>query len=98
MVKPGVLKLKNQKPKYQITDVSGKMAELGNATLVVGWNVQPWVGALQWDGWSMGGGWAEGKGKGGRSGAFEFPALKGVKKTETGQEQGARATGGGVGA
>lgn len=75
-----MLKLKNQKPKYQISDVSGKMAELQNATLVVGWNVQPWVGALQWDGWSTGG-WMGGKD--GRSKAFDFPELKGKKTTAT---------------
>src|SRR5256885_4363294 len=49
LVKPGVLALKNQKPKYQITDPSGIMSERSNVTLVVGWNVQPWVGALIWD-------------------------------------------------
>src|ERR1700742_4237580 len=49
IVKPGVISLKNQKPKYQITDPSGVISERGNATLQVSWNVQPWVGALIWD-------------------------------------------------
>jgi len=72
----GVIKLRNQKSKYQITDVTGKMAERANVTLEFGYNVQPWVGALVWDSPDdrLGGRW---RGlKGGRSKAFEFPALK----------------------
>ncbi len=51
-------------------------------TLEVGWNVQPWVGALTWTRrrpfWLNGGRW---KGlSGGRSEAFGFPALKGKRK------------------
>lgn len=83
LAKPGVLALKNQKPKYQITDPSGIMSERSNATLVVGWNVQPWVGALIWDQSLLGnriGAWKAGKV--GRSGAFDFPPLK-SSKTET---------------
>jgi hypothetical protein len=83
LVKPGVLALKNQKPKYQITDPSGIMSERSNATLVVGWNIQPWVGALVWDQSLLGsriGAWKAGKV--GRSGAFDFPPLK-SSKTET---------------
>ena len=83
LVKPGVLVLKNQKPKYQITDPSGIMGERSNVTLVVGWNVQPWVGALVWDQSLLGsriGAWDAGKV--GRSKAFDFPPLKGAK-TET---------------
>jgi hypothetical protein len=83
LVKPGMLALKNQKPKYQITDPSGIMSERSNATLVVGWNVQPWVGTLLWDQGLLGGrigAWKEGKV--GRSGAFDFPPLK-SSKTET---------------
>ncbi|MCJ1393937.1 hypothetical protein MMC18_007462 [Xylographa bjoerkii] len=81
-VKPGVLSLKNVKPKYQITDVSGKLADRGNVTLEVGWNVQPWVGALTWT-MRDGSGWGRWKGvKGGRSEVFELPGLKG-KKVET---------------
>jgi hypothetical protein len=83
LVKPGMLALKNQKPKYQITDPSGIMSERLNVTLVVGWNVQPWVGALIWDQSLLGnriGAWKAGKV--GRSGAFDFPPLK-SSKTET---------------
>ena len=91
--KPGVLSVKNVKPKYQITDVSGKLASRSNVTLEVGWNVQPWVGALTWtmrdeNGWGM---W---KGmKGGRSEVFEMPGLKG-KKAETTVGTGAVPKGG----
>ncbi|KAL4753189.1 hypothetical protein BDW72DRAFT_40950 [Aspergillus terricola var. indicus] len=81
---PGTLRLRNQKSKYQISDITGKMAERTNVTLSVGWNVQPWVGAL----W-----WAPGTGAvprtGGSTGvsrAFDLPALKGSKpKTEGGE-------------
>lgn len=89
---PGIVKLKNQKPKYQVTDVSGKLAERENATLTLHWNVQPWVGVLTWTN-ARTFGWWEGL-KGGRSKIFEFPPLKGsesVKKedlrTETGGER-----------
>jgi hypothetical protein len=78
--KPGVLHLRNQKPKYQITDISGKIAERENVTLVVGWNVQPWVGAL-W--WSPGTGTIpRTAGQADRSKAFDFPALKGSNRPE----------------
>ena len=80
--KPGVLSLKNQKPKYQITDPSGVFSERSNATLQVGWNVQPWVGALIWDKGMLGnrvGAWRAGKV--GRSKPFNFPPLK-VPKTD----------------
>lgn len=76
---PGVLRLRGQKAKYQISDITGKLAGRGNVTLSVGWNVQPWVGAL----W-----WAPATGAVPRTGgsvvsseAFEFPALK-AKKAE----------------
>ncbi|KAH8702138.1 putative microsomal signal peptidase subunit [Talaromyces proteolyticus] len=71
---PGVVSLKNQRAKYQITDVSGKIAERGNVTLMVGWNVQPWVGALWWSDGT--GTWPRTAGEAGRSKSFEFPALK----------------------
>jgi hypothetical protein len=78
-VVPGVLRLRGQKAKYQISDITGKLAGRGNVTLSVGWNVQPWVGAL----W-----WAPATGAVPRTGgsvvsseAFEFPALK-AKKAE----------------
>lgn len=73
---PGHVRLKNSKPKYQITDISGQLSSTSNVTLEVGWNVQPWVGALTW---TMGEGnhWGRWKGiKGGRSKAFDMPALK----------------------
>ncbi|KAL4939274.1 hypothetical protein BDV06DRAFT_199278 [Aspergillus oleicola] len=86
--KPGVLRLRDQKSKYQISDITGHMAERTNVTLSVGWNVQPWVGALFWapgtgavprtDG-------AIGNGK-----AFDLPALKGSKKTAGAGEGGAK--------
>lgn len=74
---PGIIKLKNTKPKYQITDISGKLAERANVTLQLGWNVQPWVGALTW---TLGEGKEFGRWKGvtgGISQAFDMPPLKG---------------------
>ncbi|KAL8858601.1 MAG: hypothetical protein Q9178_004895 [Gyalolechia marmorata] len=73
---PGLLQLKNSKPKYQITDISGQLSSTSNVTLELGWNVQPWVGALTWT-MPEGKGWGRWKGiKGGRSKAFDMPALK----------------------
>lgn len=80
LVKPGVISLKNQKPKYHITDPSGVISERTNATLQVNWNIQPWVGALIWDKGFFGnrvGPWEAGKE--GISKPFSFPALKGSK-------------------
>ncbi|RMZ84062.1 hypothetical protein DV737_g1275, partial [Chaetothyriales sp. CBS 132003] len=77
---PGLISLKRQKPKYQITDPSGKLSERANVTLQVGWNVQPWVGALVWDNGYLGsrvGAWEADKS--GRSDVFSFPPLKGTK-------------------
>jgi hypothetical protein len=74
----GLLKLKNQKPKYQITHPSGKIAEVENVKLRLHYNVQPWVGALTWNTeqnhlvWNAL--------KGGISAAFDLPAIK-KKKT-----------------
>jgi len=73
LTKPGLLNLRKQKPKYQITDITGKMSERGNASLVVGWNVQPWVGALLWNGGLMDASVE------GRSIPFSLPPLKGSK-------------------
>jgi len=93
---PGQIRLRNQRPKYKITDISGRLAGRQNASLVVGWNVQPWIGALLWGpgsnvgsnvGWS-GLGFVTG-GKGGRSAAFDFPVLKG-SKAETVKKEGAQ--------
>ncbi|MCJ1446650.1 MAG: hypothetical protein MMC23_007156 [Stictis urceolatum] len=81
-VTPGLLKLSNVKPKYQITDVSGRIAERGNVTLEVGWNVQPWVGALTWTQRTPFYKWAGMSS--GRSEAFDLPVLKGKKVETTG--------------
>jgi Signal peptidase subunit len=80
LTKPGVISLKNQKPKYAITDPSGVLSEKFNATLQVSWNVQPWVGALIWDKGYLGqrvASWQPGEV--GRSDSFDFPPLKGPK-------------------
>jgi signal peptidase complex subunit 3 len=89
---PGIVKLSNQKPKYQITDFTGKIAERENATLTLQWNVQPWVGALVWTNKATVGRW-QGL-KGGLSKTFSFPSIKGSEavkkedlKTETGGEK-----------
>lgn len=87
---PGIVKLESQKPKYQITDVSGKIAERENATLTLHWNVQPWVGALWWTNTKTYGLW---QGREGGAAKFDFPPLKGTEvkkedlKTETGGER-----------
>lgn len=79
--KPGKISLKNIKPKYQITDVSGRLAERQNVTLEVHWNVQPWVGLLTWT-IPQGQSFIRWNGiKGGRSKAFDMPPLK-AKKPE----------------
>jgi signal peptidase complex subunit 3 len=92
LVKPGVISLKKQKPKYQITDPSAKLSDRTNATLQVSWNVQPWVGALVWDKGYLGGrvgAWEAGKG--GRSEPFTFPSLK-KPQTEVVKDKGGPAT------
>lgn len=82
---PGVLSLRNQRPKYQISDITGRMAGTENVTLAVGWNVQPWVGALWWSPGS--GAVPHTEGAAGRSAVFAFPELKGSKpKTAAGGE------------
>lgn len=53
------------------------MAERSNVTLAVGWNVQPWVGALWWAPGT--GAVPRTEGKTGVTKAFSFPALKGSK-------------------
>ena len=73
---PGVIRLRNTKPKYQITDIGGIFSERTNVTLQIGWNVQPWVGALTW---TLGEGQVLGRWKGvqgGKSKAFNMPPLK----------------------
>jgi signal peptidase complex subunit 3 len=46
----GLIRLRGVKSKYHISDISRKMAGRQNVTLEVGWNIQPWVGALTWTG------------------------------------------------
>jgi len=70
----GILKLKNQKPKYQITSPTSKLAETDNVELHVHYNVQPWVGVLTWTPKMDLGGWK--MMKGGVSKAFSLPPLK----------------------
>ncbi|ORY71634.1 signal peptidase subunit-domain-containing protein, partial [Pseudomassariella vexata] len=74
----GILSLKNQKPKYQITHPTGKIAETSDVQLKVHYNVQPWVGILTWNQDKDYGLWKK-MGKG-LSEAFKLPALK--KKDE----------------
>ncbi|KIH88033.1 microsomal signal peptidase protein subunit [Sporothrix brasiliensis 5110] len=85
----GILHLKNQKPKYQITHPSGKIAETEQVRLRVHYNVQPWVGMLSWNQYSGDGSISSwllpqrgGAGSplwqplaGGESKAFELPAV-----------------------
>ncbi|KAL4918496.1 signal peptidase subunit-domain-containing protein [Aspergillus aurantiobrunneus] len=78
----GTIRLRDQKSKYQISDITGKMAERTNVTLTVGWNVQPWVGALWWAPGT--GAVPRTEGKTGLSKAFDLPALKGSKEKESG--------------
>ncbi|KXX81368.1 Signal peptidase complex subunit SPC3 [Madurella mycetomatis] len=74
----GKLSIKNQRPKYQITHPSGKVAEQDDVVLRLHYNVQPWVGLLTWnqdaDFWK----WKTLKGS--LSKKFTLPALK--KKDE----------------
>ncbi|KAL4886249.1 signal peptidase subunit-domain-containing protein [Aspergillus karnatakaensis] len=83
---PGRLRLRDQKSKYQISDITGTMAERTNVTLAVGWNVQPWVGALWWAPGT--GAVPRSEGAIGVTEAFDLPALKGSKRAE-GQGQAA---------
>ncbi|PGH27127.1 hypothetical protein AJ80_01083 [Polytolypa hystricis UAMH7299] len=86
----GVLRLRDQKPKYQITDITGTLTLREGASLVLGWNVQPWIGPLQWgspqtniasnlagDVLGLGFITSGGERSGGRSKKFDFPPLKG---------------------
>jgi signal peptidase complex subunit 3 len=70
----GILSLKNQKPKYQITHPTGKIAETDDVTLKVHYNVQPWVGPLTWNQDVDIGLWK--KMGNGISRVFSLPALK----------------------
>lgn len=87
--KPGILRLPGQKPKYQITDATGKLGGRENATLTLKWNVQPYVGFLTWTNTASIGRWSGLKG--GRSASFDFPELasaEGVKKEDLKTEKG----------
>jgi hypothetical protein len=70
----GILKLKNQKPKYQITSPTSKLAETRDVKLYVHYNVQPWVGVLTWTPNTDFGSWK--KIKGGVSKIFNLPPVK----------------------
>lgn len=74
----GLLQLKNQKPKYQITHPSGKIGEAEDVTLKLHYNVQPWFGPLTWDTEKDYGYWKALSG--GFSKKFTLP---GVKKKDT---------------
>ncbi|KAF1996421.1 signal peptidase 22 kDa subunit [Amniculicola lignicola CBS 123094] len=76
----GQIHLQNQRPKYQITDISGKLQNRTDVVLELGWNVQPWVGALVW---ANKGDWGMWKGvKGGVSRKFSLPEIGGKAKKE----------------
>lgn len=73
----GILKLKNQRPKYQITHPTGKLAQTPEVRLRLHYNVQPWVGVLAWD---QGRDIAKWKAMGkGASKPFPLPAVKAKK-------------------
>lgn len=74
----GKLSIKNQRPKYQITHPSGKIAETDNVQLRLNYNVQPWVGALTWNQYKDVGHWKAIDG--GVSKVFSLPAV--TKKDE----------------
>lgn len=81
----GVLSLKNQKPKYQITHPTGRVAAVSDdVKLRVHYNVQPWVGLLTWDQTLRDYGlWK--RIEGGLSKAFAFPAVKKKDDKKTGK-------------
>ncbi|SPN97605.1 related to SPC3 - signal peptidase subunit [Cephalotrichum gorgonifer] len=70
----GLLKLKNQRPKYQVTHPSGKIANLENVKLRLHYSVQPWVGILTWNQDSDLFKWSALKGA--VSKAFSLPSVK----------------------
>ncbi|KAJ5104669.1 Signal peptidase 22kDa subunit [Penicillium alfredii] len=82
---PGLLRLRDQKSKYQISDITGRLVERKNVTLSVGWNVQPWVGALWWS--PRSGAVPHTAGSVGTGAPFDFPALKGSKKAAEGKKE-----------
>jgi signal peptidase complex subunit 3 len=70
----GLLSLKNQKPKYQITHPTGKIGSTEEVVLRLHYNVQPWIGVLTWNTDRDLGRWR--KVAGGVSKAFALPAVK----------------------
>lgn len=70
----GKLSIKNQRPKYQITHPSGKIASTEGVKLKLHYNVQPWVGALTWNQDRDMGTWKALRNA--WSGKFRFPAVK----------------------
>ena len=94
---PGILRLGNQKPKYQITTPWSKIGGVENCTLHLRYNIQPWVGALTWSSGADRGVWTGLEGE--SSEAFDMPnvksaagvsaskSLKDELKTETGGEK-----------
>ena len=98
--KEGIIRLENQKPKYQITTPSSKIAGLGNCTLYLRYNIQPWVGALVWSSWPP---LEEGKTgfvtpmwegmRGGKSDGFDMPLLKTLEASKAKEELGTETGG-----
>ena len=74
----GLLKIKNQRPKYQITHPSGKIGDVEDVKLRVHYNVQPWFGMLTWNYNDNYGYWKAFEG--GESKKFDLPPVK--KKDE----------------
>ncbi|RKU40733.1 hypothetical protein DL546_002706 [Coniochaeta pulveracea] len=70
----GKLSIKNQRPKYQITHPTGKVASKDGVQLKLHYNVQPWVGPLTWNQDKHIGLWKALKN--GVSKSFKFPAVK----------------------
>ncbi|KAB5575541.1 signal peptidase subunit [Coniochaeta sp. 2T2.1] len=83
----GKLSLKNQRPKYQITHPSSRVASTSDhVVLKLHYNVQPWVGLLTWNQDRDYGVWKAMKG--GLSKRFAFPAVKSkTAETEKPKEQ-----------
>ncbi|KAI9676420.1 MAG: hypothetical protein M1817_000577 [Caeruleum heppii] len=89
--KPGVLSLTSAKPKYGVTSATGSLALASNATLELGWNVQPWVGALTWTNRVRFGRWqplVDGVSK-----TWAFPDVKGKKAEGEAAAKAKRAAG-----
>ncbi|VUC19929.1 unnamed protein product [Clonostachys rosea] len=70
----GILSLRNQRPKYQITHPSRKIADTENVKLKLHYNVQPWFGLLTWNQNQDIGFWKAIKG--GVSAPFSLPSIK----------------------